>query len=194
MKKLLIHWKNRKTVSLLITKEDVAEISRRLVDFQSSIPAEFARRPRSLEDSPQWKVTENDRQFLLYTGPVILKAVLPPQLYDHFMFFNGALKMLSSSETCFKYNSSSRSMLHHFIRDSPKLPGDHFITYNTRCLIHMPDDVRRFGPVDQYSWFPFENFLYQIRETHPQQRQPTCSTGKAPWWDFLFLWHPFIST
>ncbi len=150
MKKLLTHWKNRETVSLLITKEDVAEISKRLVDLQGSIPAEFARRPRSLEDLPRWKATEF-RQFLLYTGPVILKGILHPNLYDHFMLFHGALKILSSSKTCFKYNTSSRSMLYQFIRDSPKLYGDHFITYNTHCLIHMPEDVKRFGPVDQYS-------------------------------------------
>jgi len=147
VKKLLSHWLKRGTVCHLITKENVAEISRRLVALQGSIPSEFARRPRPLEDLPRFKATEF-RQFLLYTGPVILKGVLPQELYDHFMVLHVAIKLLSSSQTCFKYNTFSLKLLRHFVRESAKLYGGHFISFNVHCLIHLPADVRRFGPLD----------------------------------------------
>ncbi len=163
VKKLLSHWLKRGTVCHLITKENVAEISRRLVALQGSIPSEFARRPRPLEDLPRFKATEF-RQFLLYTGPVILKGVLPQELYDHFMVLHVAIKLLSSSQTCFKYNTFSLKLLRHFVRESAKLYGGHFISFNVHCLIHLPADVRRFGPLDSFSCFPFENCLFKVKK------------------------------
>ena len=150
-------------MSHLISHEAVAEISRRLVALQSSIPYEFARRPRSLTDLPRWKATEF-RLFILYIGPSVLKGVLPPPLYDHFMLFHVAIKILSSPDTCRKYNSFSKALLHHFIRESSKLYGGHFVTYNVHCLIHLSDDAKRFGPLDEFSCFPFENCLYQLKK------------------------------
>ena len=175
MKKLLCHWKNRETETLLITHDDVAEISRRLT--QLKIPSEFSRHPRSLNDLARWKATEY-RQFLLYTGPVVLKDVLPPQLYAHFMLFHLAVKMLSSSETCIKYNDSCRSLLHQFIRESPGFYGGHFITYNVHCLIHLPEDVLRFGPIDCFSCFPFENFLFQLKKLIRNCKNPLVQLVK----------------
>lgn len=132
----------------------VEELSRRLVHLQGSIPQEFTRGPRSLDDLPQFKATEL-RQFFLYTGPIILKGGLSDELYAHFMTLHVAIKILSSAETCFKYNTFSSDLLRHFIKESGKLYGDHFITFNVHCLAHVPLDVLRFGPLDCYSCFPF---------------------------------------
>ena len=48
------------------------------------IPSEFARKPRSLAEVKSWKATEL-RQFLLYTGPVILKDVINSNISQHFL-------------------------------------------------------------------------------------------------------------
>lgn len=177
VKKLLSHWVKRETVSHLIRQQDVDELSRRLVHLQGSIPHEFARSPRSLDDLPRFKATEF-RQFLLYTGPIILKGVLPDELYSHFMTLHVAIKILSSAETCFKYNSFSSDLLRHFIKQSGKLYGGHFITFNVHCLTHVPLDVLRFGPLDSYSCFPFENFLYQLKKLIRHSRNPLVQLVK----------------
>lgn len=177
VKKLLTHWLKRETVSLLIRQEDVEELSRRLVHLQGTIPNEFARGPRSLADLPRFKATEL-RQFLLYTGPVILKGVLPPELYSHFMTLHVAVKILSSEETCFRYNTFSSQLLRHFIRESAKHYGGHFITFNVHCLVHLPSDVLRFGPLDSFSCFPFENFLYQLKQLVRHSRNPLVQLVK----------------
>lgn len=50
----------------------------------NSIPSEFARRPRSINEVKLWKAVEF-RNFLLYTGPIVLRYILKKDLYDHFM-------------------------------------------------------------------------------------------------------------
>jgi len=48
------------------------------------MPSEFARKPRGLDNVQLWTPTEF-RQFLMYTGPFVLKEVLPKIMYEHFM-------------------------------------------------------------------------------------------------------------
>ena len=83
-------------------------------------------------------------------------------LYKHFLCFHVAIKLLSSEPHCFRNNSFCQRLLKHFVRESPKLYGEHFISFNVHCLIHLSDDVMRFGPLDKFSSFPFENFLQQL--------------------------------
>jgi len=76
VKKLLTHWFNRETIQHLNTREDVAELPRRLLSLHDWIPCEFSRKPRSLNELPGWKATEF-RLFQMYTGPIVLKTTQP---------------------------------------------------------------------------------------------------------------------
>ena len=44
---------------------------------------EFARQPRRLQELDRWMATEF-RQFLLYTGPLVLKGIVSKELFQHF--------------------------------------------------------------------------------------------------------------
>ena len=74
----------------------VSEISDKLVMIQPYISREFSCKPHALFEFKQWKATEL-RQFLLYTGPVILKKVLPKTMYKHFLYLSIAIRILLSS-------------------------------------------------------------------------------------------------
>ena len=37
--------------------------------------------------------------------------------------------------------------------------------YNVHGLIHIAEDVKRFGPLDSYSAFPFENYLGHLKQS-----------------------------
>jgi len=44
------------------------------------------------------------------------------------------------------------------------LYGEGMLVYNVHGLIHLAGDVRRFGTLDKFSAFPFENALKRIKK------------------------------
>lgn len=58
-------------------------LSDHLVSRKDAIPKEFARKPRTLKEIPWFKATEF-RQFLLYTGPVVLKGCVFKRILANF--------------------------------------------------------------------------------------------------------------
>lgn len=62
-----------------------------------NIPGEFCRKPRSLVEAKRWKATEF-RQFLLYTGRVVLKSILDKKIYLYFMSLHVAVRILCSNQ------------------------------------------------------------------------------------------------
>ena len=61
-------------------------LSEALVAYNGKLPREFARQPRSLDYLSRWKATEF-REFLLYTGIIVLKKVLSEDMGDIFWLF-----------------------------------------------------------------------------------------------------------
>lgn len=62
------------------------------------MPGEFVRQPRSLNEIDRWKATEF-RQFLLYSGPVVLSSVIPQPLYSHFLTLTVSMSILLEKDT-----------------------------------------------------------------------------------------------
>ncbi len=74
---------------------------------------EFSRKSRSLSELARWKATEL-REFLLYTGPIVLKNVLPKRLFEHFLLFHVAVKLLVAQHFCQEFNDYAKQLI---IRD-----------------------------------------------------------------------------
>ena len=94
MRKLLLIW-TKENRGVRISFGHVSEISDKLINLRSAIPSNFARMPRALNELERWKATEF-RQFLLYTGQLVLKDVLRPELYAHFLCLSVASRILVS--------------------------------------------------------------------------------------------------
>lgn len=146
-----------------LSSSQASLVSERLLSLKDYIPSEFARRPRPLADKNRWKATEL-RQFLLYTGPVVLKEVLKPQIYDNFMLFSVGVHILASSEHCLQKNDLADSLLVSFVQHFGALYGEEFLVYNVHCLVHLSQDVKSHGNLDMISGFPYENFLGQLKK------------------------------
>jgi len=51
------------------------------------------------------------------------------------------------------------NLLRHFIKNCINIYGSGFVTLNVHSLIHLTDCVRRFGKLDHFSSFKFENSM-----------------------------------
>lgn len=125
---------------------------------KSSIPCDFSRKPRGLNEVARWKATEF-RLFLLYTGPVVLKGILSNDCFLHFICLHVAFRILLSSNSSKKLVDFSEKILLYFVEKFEELYGAQFVSHNVHGLIHVVDDYRKFGSLDNCSCFPFENYM-----------------------------------
>lgn len=125
-------------------------------------PGDFNRKPRSLVELPRWKATEF-RQFVLYTGPVVLQDKIPQTYLNHFNSLHLAVFILSNNDLIRKHGSYANTLLKYFVEQFSSLYGKENISYNVHGLLHVCDDVKVFGNLNNYSAFPFENYLGQLK-------------------------------
>lgn len=147
-----------------ISAVTVSLISQKLVAIRGHTPVEFVRKPRSLSELEHWKASEL-RQFVLYTGSVVLKSQLKSKFYEHFVCLSVIMHLLLSPTACQYYCDYAEKLLLLWVERSQQLYGKHFAVYNVHSIIHLPDDVRNFGNLDSVSAFPFENFMRHLKSS-----------------------------
>ena len=170
VKRCILSWiRGKKEVR--ISAQQVSKISNRLLKLQRFIPKLFARQPRSLDEVDRWKATEY-RQFLLYTGKIVLKHILPKAFYDHFLVLSVALSILVSSKLTAEHHEYAHQLLVYFVSKSMELYGKDFLVYNVHSLLHLTKDAARFGCLDSCSAFPFENYMQQLKKMIRSTKNP----------------------
>lgn len=164
MKKLLSAWVQGKYSRLAkLSGISIDRICVRLNIFRKFCPSDFARRPTSLELYSKYKATEL-RQFLLYTGPIVTRDILDEQLYKHFLLLHGAMRVLVSKSPSRQQLTFAELALNKFVLRCELLYGPNFNSYNVHGLLHLTDDVKRFGNLDSFSAFPYENNMSMFRK------------------------------
>ncbi|XP_029162883.1 uncharacterized protein LOC114934364 [Nylanderia fulva] len=161
-KRLLQIWQ-RGNKHFRLSKECVNLISQHLMVIQPYIPVEFARKPRDLRDIDRWKATEL-RQFLLYTGIVVMKSTISSIYYNHFLCLSVAIRILIDPQLCVTFNDYANSLLLHFVSNYGNIYGDQYLSYNVHNLIHLANDVNMFGSLDNFSCFKYENNMQKIKK------------------------------
>lgn len=139
------------------SEKDIYEISAKLQASGVTKPSEINIPNRSLHCLSFWKATEF-RTFLLKTGPVVLRGHLTEQMYNHFLALHCAVT-ICSSEALKRYVPVAKSLFRTFTERFGDLYGDCYRTYSVHSIIHVTDDVERFGVLDKYSAFPGESNL-----------------------------------
>lgn len=162
MRKLLNFWVSGK-LPIRFSGQVSNIISEHLTSSKAWIPREFNRKPRKLDELQRWKATEY-RTFLLYLGPFVLKDLIDRAIYENFLLFHVSASILISKVHISKFGYElPHTLLVTFIKHCEEIFGQEFLVYNVHILCHLTDDVRRFGPLDMFSAFPFENFLGQLK-------------------------------
>lgn len=166
MKRLLLAWIRgigKAKVGVKHSAEQINQISRRLEGMKRFMPSAFSRKPRSLTEVDRWKATEF-RQFLLYTGKIVLRGALNQDLYEHFLTLSVALSILVCPKIAQTHTEFARQLLLRFVTQGRKLYGEHFLVYNVHSLLHLADEVKEYGSLDACSAFPFENYMQQLKK------------------------------
>ena len=179
VKRMLWFWKQGPPVCKL-SQRQLGLISENLSAFSGKLPSEFARQPRTLHELERWKATEY-RQFLLYTGPIVLRKVLSHDFYAHFLTLMVAISILleSDDQKRTSYLDYAQHLLSYFVHKSKELYSERFIVYNIHNLSHITDDVRHFGcSLNEISAFPYENHLQTIKRLVRNGRNPIAQVTK----------------
>ena len=118
-------------------------------NLRFSVPSEFSRKPKGIEELDRWKACEL-RQFVLYTGLVCLHGLVSNEVYSNFMLLSVAVYILLCRKFC--------------IRPYGRMYGPEFVSYNVHSTVHLADEVKLHGPLYNISAFPFENYLGKIKK------------------------------
>jgi len=163
MKRLLDFWvKGKKPIRILEEKKD--SISLALFNLRKSVPSEFARLPRSLDDLEYWKATEF-REFLLYTGIIVLKSNVKKEQYNHFLILFTSIRILCSDKIFNTHSELASKLIIEFVQNYSSIYGSKFVSYNVHSLIHLPFFVNLHGPLDNFSAFKYENYLQTLKKS-----------------------------
>ena len=81
--KIIVILEGRPTTEWLSVAQ-LAVVPEKLKECKGKMPSEFARQPGVLDEMKRWKAT-GYRQFLFYTGYLVLESVLSLESYSHFL-------------------------------------------------------------------------------------------------------------
>lgn len=172
MKKLLKIWTGQPISHVKLHRTALKSISQKIVSLSKFIPVEFNRKGCDLTYLADWKATEL-RLFLLYTGPIVLYGDVDLAVYEHFMLFSCSIMILLSKRHIKNLGISlARQFLELFVKHSVRIYGIEFLVYNVHLLIHLADDAEMYGPLDNISAFPFENYLGHLKSLVQSPNNP----------------------
>lgn len=170
VKRILQFWVKGK-MNVRLKPNQISKVSTHLLSMSKSISVDFARKPRSLEECDRCKATQF-RQFLLYTGPIVLLGTLQKRFYTHFMCLHIAIRILVDKKYCYVLNGYAQELLEHFVKKYSDLYGVQHVSYNVHNLIHLSADVKLRGPLDRFSAFRYENMLYKLKRKVKSASKP----------------------
>ena len=162
MRKLIYFWM-KGPLKVRLGVQAVKSVSAYLNEYKTFIPTEFARKPRCLEEIDRWKATEL-RQFLLYTGPVALCRNLPAVFYKNFLLFHVGMVIFLGPDSDRATYEYAGDIIKAFVQHYTELYGKDAVVYNVHNLIHLVDDAKHYGSLNNVSAFQFENFLGSLKK------------------------------
>lgn len=149
-------------LSLDLKKMIISQMSEDYVSMNQWKPVEICRDFRSFDLFGLWKATEN-ATLIKYTGPLIFQKYICKDKMYHFNLLHCAIRILSDPLNCIENNECANEMLRYYVRLMNDLYGSDHLTFNIHNLIHLSNDVLKFGCLENFSCYSFENELRLIK-------------------------------
>lgn len=176
VKKVILFWVSSKHKHALPSAL-ISVLDNKLNDLGKYIPHEFQRKPNQntrthpLRDINRWKATEL-RQCLLYSGIVVFKNVVSTEVYQNFAVLCVAMRIILSENSTPDYLQYANQLLKHFVMCFIEIYGISYVSHNVHALIHLVDDALKYGPLDKFSSFPFENAMQPLKKDIRSGQKP----------------------
>lgn len=138
------------------------QLNEKVKRFSHALPREFQRKIRPLNNFPYFKATEF-RTILLYTGPLFFKDILQTEYYNNFLLLHFAIYVFVDP-SCKPLYNNAKFCVELFVKQLKDLFGVGSQTFNAHSMLHLFDFVSNLGPLDSFSAFPFENYLYLLKQ------------------------------
>lgn len=176
MKRLLIGWRDG-NFGKKNTKWRASDIQTVNIFLRScKTPTEIHRAVRGLDNLTHWKGSEY-RTFFYYLSVIILRKVLMQDALQHFLTLFCAITICSTDKH-FRYLSLADELLKYYVTHYKDFYGVDYMTSNVHNLIHVVDEVRRFGTLQTFNAYKFENKLYTIKNLLRQGNKPLVQVAK----------------
>ncbi len=164
VRRILLYWVKGPLITRFNGRK-IAELSDNLIVLSSFFPSDFSRKPRGLNVLKFWKATEYCA-FLLYSSIVTLPQVASNAVYKNFLLLHTAVFILCDPLLC---NDDlidyANALLCKFVKSCVKVYGIRMLVYNVHGLLHIANDCRVFGSLDNFSAFKFENYFRTIKKS-----------------------------
>ncbi|MEL7308867.1 MAG: hypothetical protein AAGK05_14045, partial [Pseudomonadota bacterium] len=141
-------------------------MQKRLIDIEHTsyiltsikVPISIRRKPRGFDFVQHWKAMEW-KYFLLYYSVICLHDTteIQEEILLMVILFSTAIYLLSSANVSEAEISSAKRLLLLFQQMVSRYLGKELMVYNTHALIHLPDQVKLFGPLWVTSVSMFES-------------------------------------
>lgn len=169
MKRLLVKYILEGKRKHKICRTSLAVVNHKIKTLKH--PYDFTRRLRPLSDAKRWKAVEF-RMFTLYFGIVVLKNNISEMQYQHFLLLHVAATIMSCEKLINTCMHIAEKCITKFVKRCPAVYGKNFVVYNVHSLLHLCDDVRKYGTINKFSCFEYENMLGKLKSYVRGKRLP----------------------
>lgn len=145
-----------------LNAQDIRRLDMRIQNMK--LPHEATRTLRTTDHISFWKASEW-RIFLL-TSPALLKNILNPQVYKHWLLFVNGITLLLGRNITKDDVTKADNCLKRFVSGVKDIYGVSEQSYNIHLLLHLPATVRAWGPLWANSCFIFEDAIGKIKMLH----------------------------
>lgn len=104
---------------------------------------------------------------------MVLKNVLSFDRYVNFLALHVGITILCSKNNIGNISfESTEQILKYFVETFMTLYGKKYVSHDIHNLLHLTDDAKNFGILDDFSAFPFKNYMQVIKRMVRKQHQP----------------------
>lgn len=84
------------------------------------------------------------------------------------------MRILSINNISEEYFDYAKSLIQHFVGLFAQIYGKSYMSHNVHIILHLADDVKKFGPLNSFSAFPFESFIQPLKRKIKSGVKPCC--------------------